>query len=50
MFWECSNCGGGGGVGCGGGCGNGCDGGVDGHGCIMRYVYVYATDFFYPSD
>ena len=47
MFWECSNCGGGG-VGCGGGCGSGCDGGVDGHGCIVRYVYVYAT--FYPSD
>ena len=46
MYWECSNSGGSGvGCGSGGGSGSSCDGGVDGHGCIMRHVYGYATDF-----
>ena len=48
MYWKCSKYGGGGVgvvvvVGVGGGSGG--DGGVDGHGCIMRYIYFYATAF-----
>ena len=41
MYWECSNYGGCGGCGDGG---SGGGGGIDGHDCIMRYIYVYATD------
>ena len=52
MYWECRNYGGGavgGGVdgGSRGGGGCGCGGGVSGggHGCIMRHIHHYASDF-----
>ena len=50
MYWECRNYGGGavgggvdGGSRGGGGCGCGVSGG--GHGCIMRHIHHYASDF-----